>query len=162
MNIFVLDLDPRKAAQAHCNCHVVKMILESNQILSTVWHNIGQEAPEGAYKPTHSKHPCTLWAGASRANYEWLCYLCSELCEEYSFRYGRMHKSEAVLDILCSYPDLPDVGLTPFALAMPDEYKQACPVESYRAYYHFKAATIKRFTYKTEWPEWLQTNKKGT
>ncbi len=133
MNIFVLDDNPVKAAYMMCDKHVVKMILESNQMLSTVAHTHGHMAP---YRSTHANHPCTRWAGESLANWQWLIAHSRALCEEYTRRYGKIHKSQAVtewaeaLDIV-----LPDIGLTPFPLAMPDQYKTADPVESYRRYY---------------------------
>ena len=133
MNIFVLHSDPATAAQMMCDKHVVKMILESNQMLSTVARNHGHDAP---YRSTHANHPCTLWAGESQDNWDWLVDHSRALCEEYTERYGKVHKSQAVtewaedLDI-----DLPARGQTPFRLAMPDEYKTNDPVESYRKYY---------------------------
>ena len=36
MNVFVLDDDPVVAAQLQCDKHVVKMIVESAQMLSTI------------------------------------------------------------------------------------------------------------------------------
>ena len=135
MNIFVLDNDPAKAAAYHCDRHVPKMILESAQMLSTVLN--------GPYRPTHAKHPCTLWAGRSRDNAVWLWQLAMYLHEEWQTRWGhtRDHKCRSVLDSLISSDELaslPSYGLTPFALAMPDEYKTDCAIDSYRAYYHSK------------------------
>ena len=75
MNIFVLDSDPKVAATMLCDKHVVKMILESAQMLSTVAHTNGH-IPR--YRPTHSKHPCTLWAGESKSNWQWL--VAQEIC----------------------------------------------------------------------------------
>ena len=69
MNIFVLHEQPDVAAQILCDKHVVKMILESAQMLCTVAHNHGYDAP---YRRTHPKHPCTLWAGKSQENWDWL------------------------------------------------------------------------------------------
>ena len=133
MNIFVLHNDPATAAQMMCDKHVVKMILESNQMLSTVARNHGHNAP---YRSTHANHPCTLWAGESQDNWDWLVDHSRALCKEYTERYGKVHKSQAVtewaedLDI-----DLHARGQTPFRLAMPDGYKTNDPVESYRKYY---------------------------
>jgi len=143
MNIFVLDPDPIRSAEMLCDKHVVKMILESNQMLSTVAHKNGHDAP---YKPTHARHPCTLWAGESRQNWNWLVRHSRGLCEEYTRRYDRIHKSQAVtvwaedLDI-----DLPDLGQTPFRLAMPDVYKCADPVTSYRKYYRGEKSRFARW-----------------
>lgn len=135
MNIFYLDEDPVLAARYHCNRRVIKMILETAQILCTVRWNKGEEAP---YKPTHHRHPCVIWAGYSRENYEWLCRLGVALADEYSSRYhGRVHKSLAVIfNCMENPPDSWYVeGFTTPPLAMPDKYKQESPVESYRSYW---------------------------
>ncbi len=69
MNIFALDTDPVTCAQYHCDKHVIKMILESVQMLSTTCSILGAEAP---YKPTHANHPCTKWVRESWENFGWL------------------------------------------------------------------------------------------
>ena len=133
MNIFILDRDPLVSAQYHADKHCGKMILESAQMLSTV---LG-----GPYRPTHQKHPCTLWVAKSRQNAVWLCTLAMGLNAEWRDRYGhtRNHKSwEVIAPLWEKTYTLPDEGLTPFILAMPDEYKTDDPVESYRAYYRSK------------------------
>ena len=79
MNIFYLDEDTEICAQYHCDKHVVKMILEYAQILCTVLHELGQEAP---YRPTHRNHPCTVWARESLDNWIWLRALCQALNQE--------------------------------------------------------------------------------
>jgi hypothetical protein len=133
MNIFALDTDPTMAAQMMCDKHVVKMIVESNQMLSTVARKNGHEAP---YRSTHANHPCTLWAGESVQNWRWLVDHSLALCEEYTRRYHRVHKSQAVSEWAESLNiNLPASGLTPFRLAMPDVYKHRDPVRSYRNYY---------------------------
>jgi hypothetical protein len=109
------------------------MILESAQILSTIANNhFGHQV---AYKSTHRNHPCVLWAGKTFENYSWLFRLGKSLCKEYRLRYGKVHASEAVLDFLGELNSCPKLGLTPFALAMPEKYRTSCAVESYRSYY---------------------------
>ena len=135
MNIFILDNDPAKAAQYHCDKHIPKMILESAQMLSTV---LG-----GPYKPTHKNHPCTLWVAESQDNAEWVMTLAWHLNNEWRARYGhnQNHKS---WEVIRSMEDadlvgkLPPKGLTPFAQAMPDEYRNEDAVAAYRAYYRSK------------------------
>ena len=90
MNIFFLDSDAQKSAQYHCDKHVVKMILEYAQIMSTVQFLNGVESTE-LYKPTHIHHPATIWALQSMANYNYLYNLWLSLCEEYTKRYGKTH-----------------------------------------------------------------------
>lgn len=137
MNIFVVDLDPTRAATCLCDKHVVKMILETAQLLCTAHDGT---AP---YKPTHKKHPCTIWTSASMGNYMWLCEHGLSMCAEYGRRYGKTHKSEEVI-LWCKAhpPNIPDLGLTPFAQAMPDEFKNADPVIAYRNYYRGAKARI--------------------
>lgn len=133
MNIFALSDKPDLAASYHCDRHVIKMILESAQMLSTIL--------DGPYKPTHRNHPCTQWVGESRSNAEWLWLLTDALNLEYRGRYQtkRDHASwTAIEPIWRKFNLLPDIGLTPFAQAMPDEYKQDDPISAYRAYYHTK------------------------
>ena len=134
MNIFVLDLDPQKCAEHHNNKHCIKQILESVQLLCGVHWVTGSESP---YKLSHKNHPCSIWARQCIENYVWLCDLTKELCREYTFRYGKKHKSEQVLEwCMINQPNLPVNGdITPFALAMPDECKIGDAVESYRNYY---------------------------
>ena len=133
MNIFVLDDDTKKCAQYHNNKHVVKMILETSQLLCGVHWCCGSEAP---YKLSHKNHPCSIWARTSLSNYRWLLSLGKELCLEYTHRYKKTHKCEKVLDWLTkNEPKIQNIGLTKFSLAMPDNYKNASAVKSYRDYY---------------------------
>jgi len=150
MNIFVVDEDPVVAAQQLCDKHVVKMILETAQMLCTVAANHGHKTP---YRKTHAKHPCTLWAGTSAGNWTWLLRHGLAMCAEYTRRYGRVHKSEEVI-MWCSRLTMKFLGanLTPFAQAMPPQYHNDCAVTAYRAYYHGEKA--KFATWKTEEPKW--------
>jgi hypothetical protein len=137
MNIFVLDLNPELAAQYHCDKHVIKMILETAQIMSTVIQE-QKNLEDTIYKATHRNHPCTIWAKQSLANMEWLYLLGKSLCKEYTFRYGKYHKSEGVLDKCNFYmKDLnyPNNTMTQFALAMPEKYRTDNVIESYWNYY---------------------------
>ena len=109
MNIFVVDEDPVVAAQQLCDKHVVKMILETAQMLCTVARNHGHEAP---YKVAHPKHPCTLWVGKSAANWQWLIDHGLAMAAEYTRRYGRKHKSEEVIRWCARLPiGFPERGL---------------------------------------------------
>ena len=151
MNIFVVDEDPVIAAQQLCDKHVVKMILESAQMLCTVAHEQGWNAP---YKKAHPKHPCTLWVGKSAENWSWLITHGLAMAEEYTRRYGRVHKSAEVIKWCATLPVqfAGGRGLTPFAQAMPEQYKNECAVTAYRAYYHGEKANFA--TWKSEVPQW--------
>ncbi len=157
MNIFFLSLDPKLAAEYHCDKHVVKMILESAQLLYSAHHVLNPEGlPEGAYKKTHIKHPCSLWVRESLANYRWLVNLGWYLCKEYQFRYGetKTHKTEAHILWLRDHPppSLLDVGFTLFRQAMPDEYKRDDAVEAYRVYYRENKVKIRNIVKYTRRP----------
>jgi hypothetical protein len=134
MNIFVLDYDIKKCARYHCDKHLVKMILESAQILCTVCSQCGIKTP---YSTTHVKHPCVLWAGKSIQNWRWLKNLAKELNNEFQYRYQhhKNHKSYNVINSL-QEPALPKIGLTQHPQVMPTQYKKPQnSVLAYRAYY---------------------------
>ncbi|MEM7304354.1 MAG: pyrimidine dimer DNA glycosylase/endonuclease V, partial [Pseudomonadota bacterium] len=113
MNIFKLDNNIRKCAQYHCDQHVIKMILESVQIMCTALNKKGFATP---YKSTHIKHPCVLWVEESYDNFLWLGKLAEELNFEYQFRYVKQtsHKSIQVLGQIKAH-SYQSKGLTPFA-----------------------------------------------
>ena len=134
MNIFFLDFDTKKCAEYHCDKHVVKMILETAQLLCGSHWIAGSEAP---YKLSHKNHPCSIWVRESLSNYLYLCDLGLELCKEYTYRYGRRHKSQDIIEwCLTNKPNIHDVDFTCPPLAMGDEYKIGNDIiESYRNYY---------------------------
>ncbi|OMJ77583.1 hypothetical protein SteCoe_22791 [Stentor coeruleus] len=133
MNIFVLSLQIIECAMFHCDQHVIKMILESAQMLCTACVMTGGKA---GYKPAHKNHPCTLWVMSSLSNWRWLKSLAIALNDEYKYRYKKEvdHKSINVINEL-DEPKIEDKGLLPFALAMPDEFRDPDPVLAYRKYY---------------------------
>ena len=139
MNIFYVYPDPADAAICLPDKLVVKMPLESAQMLSTA-HRVlnGDDWCDfnGIYKTAHINHPCSIWARESLQNYTWLYYHFYALCQEYTNRYDRQHLSFTKLNhILCEAPiDIPDIGLTTMPQAMPDEYKNSDPVKAYRDY----------------------------
>ena len=136
MNIFFLDLDTTKNAKYHCDKHVVKMILETAQLLCGVHHMTSQVTPQVPYKLSHKNHPCAIWSRESLSNYLYLCDLGLELCKEYTYRYGKRHKSQEVIEwCITNKPNIYDKGFTEPPKAMPDEYKVKSVVESYRNYY---------------------------
>jgi hypothetical protein len=155
MNIFVLDNNRKNCAQYHVDRHVVKMILESTQILSTVCRL--NDVEEG-YKITHKNHPCVKWCANSLSNWLWLQEHIHYLNEEYKFRFNHIenHKSYEVA-IKLSKPRIKDTGLTIFALAMPEIYKSNDSIISYRNYYIGEKQHLAKWT-KREIPEWFITN----
>ena len=135
MNIFVLDINPQKCAKLHKNKHIVKMPLETAQLLCGVQHMVGND--DVPYRLTHKNHPCSIWARECIENYNWLCKLGLELCYEYTNRYHKIHKCQAVIQwCIDNEPSLPHNGfMTDFPLAMPDDCKIGSAVDSYIEYY---------------------------
>lgn len=133
MNIFVLDSDPIQAARMLCDKHIPKMVLETAQLLCTVYSHYDHPTP---YKPTHRNHPCAVWTRTSRSNYTWVWLHGCALGDEYTHRYGKVHKSSAIIESLRTPPiELIEHDMTPFAQCMPDEYRGPNAVEAYRRYY---------------------------
>jgi hypothetical protein len=136
LNIFILNTDPKIAAELHCDKHCVKMILEYAQLLSTAHHVLSDNPPNEIYKKTHTNHPCAIWARESLSNYKWLNELFSNLLDEYTKRYNKIHATSRLKKILSQPPkELKDIGATPFAQAMPDYCKHKDPVIAYQQYY---------------------------
>jgi len=157
MNIFVLYADPVRCAKAHCDKHVVKMILETAQLLSTTHHILDNgKVPEGIYKSTHRMHPCAVWARQSAGNYTWLHELGMSLCAEYTHRYLKTHKTQEVLHILRKLPrSIARTRQTPWAQCMPDQYRAPRnAIQAYRAYYMGEKARMLKYTNRPH-PSWL-------
>jgi hypothetical protein len=183
MNIFVLDLDPVVAARMHCDKHVPKMCVEAAQMMASALRRHGatdEQMPltkKGTpYKGGYAHHPCTVWAGDSRANFKWLAQYARELLYEYVERFCVLNnKTHACYDPIYAMSGMTDMipegKLTPFALAMPDEYRprtwttkttqepimRSCgdtAVEAYRRYYHSKQ--FAKWEKGTPAPDWWQ------
>ena len=166
MNIFFLDLDPQKAAQAHCDAHVVKMILESAQLLSTA-HRV-LDGPRGAdhlglYRATHINHGCARWVRDNSANYRWTWQLMVHLLLEFKYRYDHHHSTGRLAYFLRYLPARIELGSInlPY-LAMPDDCKEiktpggflGCMM-CYREYYlrYKRGGKLGTWT-RREPPEW--------
>jgi hypothetical protein len=139
MNIFYFYDCPIESAQAQPDKMLVKMPLETAQMLCTAHRELdgdGYADANGLYKRAYWNHPCTIWARESWDNYRWLYKHFIALGDEYKHRYGREHASITKLkDALYWHPDnIEDKGLTPLAQAMPDEYKNSDPIKAYRKY----------------------------
>ena len=178
MNVFFLDKNPQLAAEYHHDKHVVKMILETAQLLSTAHRVIDGEQyidqstgrkikrwkmndsfmEERLYKATHMNHPSNVWARESKDNYVWLYCLFVSLCNEYTHRYGKVHATCTKLaDILSQPPrNIKDTGLTKMPQAMPDIYRCDDSVEAYRAYYKGAKKDQSKYTKRNQ-PVWLNT-----
>jgi hypothetical protein len=147
MNIFVTHESPYKSAQVLPDKHIVKMPLETCQMLSIVasekWgHGYGtlpkaDGTPYATEKGAFRNHPCTVWANETVANSRWLIRHGLALCEEYSNRYKKIHSCLATLayaNKLFPFDAAHRTELTPFARAMPDEYKLDTSISTFDAY----------------------------
>lgn len=151
MNIFVLSEDPAEAASMMCDKHVLKMIIESGQMLCAA-----HEPGTAPWKRTHYNHPCAAWARSTTSNYNWLVEHGLALCREYTKRYGKLHKSEEVIQWCKKIvpPSVPEGPLTPFAIAIKDpKHHLNSAVESYRAYYKADKARFAKWK-NTSPPDW--------
>ena len=163
MNIFFLDYDLKKCAEYHCDKHVVKMILETAQLLCGAQHLTRQVTDQVIdqvpYKLSHKNHPCSIWVRESLSNYLLLCELGLELCKEYTHRYEKRHKSQDVIEwCIMNKIKIDDKGLTTPPKAMPDEYKVDDVVESYRNYYMGAKSGFTTWK-KREVPSWFSQKK---
>jgi len=167
MNIFFLNEDPVLAAQDQVDKHVVKMITESNQLLSTA-HHLCPSADYGVikdqiYKKTHTNHPSSKWARECFLNYAWLTTHTKALCIEYTRRYGRRHAGEDKVDFLTTHiPNIPfSTNGTLMPSCMDDEYKVFSNpktskevVINYRNYYAKGKSHLHSWKNKAK-PDWI-------
>jgi hypothetical protein len=161
MNIFFLDTDVRKCAEYHVDKHSTKMCVEYAQLLCSAHHITDQNQKSNnqvPYKLSHKNHPCSIWVRESLSNYLYLCELGLELCKEYTYRYGKRHKSQEVIEwCVTNKVKICDKGFTEPPKAMPDEYKVKDVVESYRNYYRGAKSGFASWK-KREVPEWYEEN----
>ena len=176
MNVFYLDSDPKICAEMHCDKHVVKMIIEYGQLMSTA-HRVldGKEyidltannrkikrwlLPDSRedilMKASHINHPSGVWARQSDSNYTWLCQMWYALCKEYTYRYGKIHSVETrLVDTIFRLPNNISEGVfTEPTPAMPDECKIVNDsLASYHKYYNEKKTRFAHWT-KRATPNW--------
>lgn len=183
MNIFILSTDPVEAAKMQCNAHIVKMVIESAQMLSTA-HRVLDGRPEKhpsksgkrlinkyihqtkelddvLYGAVHQNHPCTKWTMVSNNNYTWHYIHFIALCDEYTHRYGKIHGTDSRLrEVLRTPPrNIPIAPKTQFCLAMhsrPECMFPHDPVKSYRMFYQTKQERFNMVWSKREVPDWFQ------
>ena len=157
MNIFYLDRDPVVSAQMMCDKHVVKMILESAQMLSTA-HRVldGDEYADevGLYKMAHKNHPSTIWVRSSPDHYAWLYNHMLALMKEYTHRYGKHHATERLIEPLSKPPSsIPIVDYIDPPQCMPDECKGEDTVLAYQKYYIVEKSNFATWKLRSI-PEW--------
>lgn len=175
MNIFYVDKDPKQAAQDLVDSHVRKMILESAQLLSTA-HRVldGEQYIEVSekgrklkrwklkefddifYKSTHVNHPSATWVRKSIGNYLWLYEHFCSLLNEFTYRWGKHHKCEFLIEPLSNTPkSIPNKPFSPVTLAMPDSCKiYDDHIECYRYYYNTEKRHLFKWT-NADAPKWI-------
>jgi len=176
MNIFYLDDNPKICAQYHCDKHVVKMIIEYAQLMSTAhrmldgelyiddssgrkikrWRLDDSDMEQVVYKASHVNHPSAIWTRQSTGNYKWLYDLWFDLCSEYTHRYGKEHMTWTKLVIPLDFnpKNLAKGPMTNIPQAMPDHCKMTLPIDAYRNYYLLEKQRFAKWT-KREIPEWF-------
>jgi hypothetical protein len=180
MNVFALHKDPQVAAEMHCDKHVVKMIIEYAQLMSTAhrvldgelyvdktannrrikrWSLPHQHMEDVVYKASHVNHPSGIWTRTSNENYNYLFAMWQALCKEYTLRYGKLHLTQQKLEyILCLEPvNIPKGPLTPMPQAMPDDAKMPNVVDAYRNYYNMYKQHFAKWTNR-QTPEWFNAS----
>ena len=183
MNLFYLDQDLDKCAEYHVDKHIVKMQLEAAQLITpALWvdHALGyipraldkeerrviddekatlkvldaRERAISPYLPSFYNHPCSIWVRTSLDNFEWTYAYVGALNSEYGYRYGgKSHKSAQVINELQEPKNLPRIGLTPHAQAMPDELKRQDAILAYRDFYMLDKAVFASWKYRNR-PDW--------
>lgn len=176
MNIFYLHNDPVTCAQQHVDKHVVKMILEYAQLLSTAHRVLDGTQLVGVsktgrkqtryvlpddresvlYSATHINHPSAVWVRKSDSNYRWLFSLYQALMDEYTYRYGKVHKCSALERTLASPPkNIASGNFTEPTPAMPEEFiVSGDSIKSYMNYYN--GSKQRMFSWKMrEVPQWV-------
>ena len=161
MNIFILDEEPEIAAQMQSDKHVVKMVLETGQMLSTAHHlnkTRMSDIHADLYKPTHANHHCTQWVAATSGNYKWTYRHFRALNAEYKHRFYFDHKTWKQLRLITQTlpASIVRAPMTAFAQAMPDEYKvDDDAVVAYRHYYAVEKRDLLNYR-KRPMPQWLE------
>lgn len=162
MNIFATDSNTLNCAIYHTDKHIVKMPLEMAQMVSFVYHNKDlwdRSVPQllMSNSTTHIKHPCSIWVKENLSNFIWSCDLGIKIVEEYRFRYNTQKHERCLLIFRWALDNLPEIEIdlmTPFAKAMPEEYKVDCSIESYRNYYKYGKTELHKWT-KRKKPDWI-------
>ena len=161
MNIFYFTHNPETNSKLLDDKRLVKMVLETTQLLSNGLYLNNQKSP---YNPTHLKHPCSIWAAKSKANWNWLKKYGLALAKEYTRRYKRKHKCEDIMRSMEGLRNKDNKFYDP-PQCMPDKYKTDNVNVAYLKYYIGEKFNPNYFkhTYKKTYQFWkeLDTASKG-
>ena len=164
MNIFVTDPCPIQSARNLPDKHIVKMPLETCQMLAIIYsdwyYGVGKLYKKDGtpYRTQHGafrKHPCTIWAAANQYNLAWLIRHGYALCTEYALRYDKDHtcfdvieQAERIYHKCFDEPlSVASSKVTEFTRAMPEYIK-----------YNDRISTIEAYKYYLNTKPWLATN----
>ena len=156
MNIFFLHRDPQWAANALCDKHVPKMLLESAQMLSTAVQKYTDRIEE-LYKPAYPNHPMTKWVGSTFSNFQWTLENAVFISHEYCKRFNKLHKSSKIINNIYDnnyIDDIPDGFFKEPPQCMPDEYKDNDYVTAYRKYYQGAKSYFAKWEKGRKQPNW--------
>lgn len=166
MNIFYLNEKPNVSARWLCDKHVPKMLLETCQMLSTALHRQAPHLIKGdsVYRSAYVNHPMTKWVGDSLGNFLWAYDHALEINNEYQYRFGKIHKSERVLNsiakikscISSTFFDIQSVDKTTVPQCMPDQYKHEDPVKAYQNYYYHEKKYFAKWEKGRAKPRWFK------
>ena len=148
---FVTDPDPIQSAQNLPDKHIVKMPLETCQMLSIIYsdwyYGVGKlyKSDGTPYRTSHGafrNHPCTQWAAANQYNLAWLIMHGLALCDEYTLRYDKVHTCQDVIhQAVRIYNACFDDSVTQsfhkvtsFTRAMPESIKFDTTIDTITAY----------------------------
>ena len=137
MNIFVTDQCPIQSARNLPDKHIVKMPLETCQMLSIIYsdwyYGIGQlhKLDGTPYRTAHGafrKHPCTQWAAESYWNLSWLISHGMALCDEYTARYNKVHACQpAIAEAITIFEAAFDFNVDIYKDSLPMTFTRAMP-----------------------------------
>ena len=164
MNIFVTDPCPIQSARNLPDKHIVKMPLETCQMLAIIYsdwyYGVGKLYKKDGtpYRTAHGafrKHPCTIWAAANQYNLAWLIRHGYALCTEYALRYDKDHtcfdvieQAERIYHKCFDEPlSIASSKVTEFTRAMPEYIK-----------YNDRISTIEAYKYYLNTKPWLAHN----
>ena len=176
MNIFYLHKTPTVSVKMHCDKHVVKMVIEYAQLLSTAhrmldgtqwidassgrrikrWRLDDSKMDSVLYKASHINHPSAIWVRQNNSQYQYMYNMFENLCEEYTYRYGKIHMTDSKLrELLVDSPkNIPIGSFQEPPQCMPDNCKQDSTVDAYKLYYVEEKKDFAKWT-KRPTPMWF-------
>jgi hypothetical protein len=171
MNIFYLSEQPDVSARWLCDKHIPKMLLETCQMLSTAVHRQAPHLIKGdsLYKSAYANHPMTKWVGDSLPNFLWAYDHARAINDEYQYRFGKIHKSERILDSIAkiksslytAFADIQAIDKTTVPQCMPDQYRHEDPVTAYKNYYYNEKKYFAKWEKGRPKPVWFKQMERG-